>query len=241
MTKGFYNHTLVSNMLQVNNIYAGYGKFHVLKGVTLSAQKGQIIALIGPNGAGKSTVLKAIYNLLPLDSGSILYKKRSITKLQTNELIKKGIVFVNQGKIIFDTLTIKENLEIAMQKPNQKLLHKAYQKFPQLKQRENNFAYGLSGGQRQMLALARALVQKPKLLLLDEPSLGLSPKLQSEVFSTILELRKEGMTIIIVEQNAKKAIEIADKTYLLENGKIVLKGGKDILKHEMIKAVYLGG
>ena len=168
-------------------------------------------------------------------------------KFKTHELIKEGICYVNQGRIIFGNLTVRENLEISSwiikdKKERNDRLEEIYQKFHVLKEKKDKLAYTLSGGQQQMLALGRALILKPSLLLLDEPSLGLSPKLQKELFEIIKKLKKEGVSILIVEQNAKKAIEIANKTYLLEDGKIVLEGGgKSILRHKKIREVYLGG
>jgi len=178
--------------------------------------------------------------------GKIVFKEKNITRMKTHELMELGIGYVPQGRINFGNLTVKENLEIGAELTKDrdvidKSLEMVYRKFPVLWERKNKLAFTLSGGQQQMLALGRALMQNPSLLLLDEPSLGLSPKLQKEVFRTIQELKEDGISILIVEQNAKKAIEIADRTYLLEDGKIVLKGGKDILKHKKIKNVYLGG
>lgn len=231
-------------MLEIKNLDSGYGKLKVLEDVNISLKPGEIIALIGPNGAGKSTVIKAIFSLADVYSGKIIFKERNITKLKTHELIKLGISYVNQGRTIFSNLSVRENLEIGSNENKEVLknnLNFVYGKFPILKTKRNKLAYTLSGGQRQMLALGRALMQNPSLLLLDEPSLGLSPILQKELFATIAKLREDGISILIVEQNAKKAILMADKTYLLENGKIVLKGGKEILENKKIKNIYLGG
>jgi len=233
-------------MLEIKNLNSGYGKLHILKDIDLSVGSNEIVALIGPNGAGKSTIIKSIFNIANKTSGKISYKSNDITNLKTHKLVELGISYVPQGKINFSNLTIEENLRISADLLHDKEIIKTnlkmvYKKFPVLGQRKNELSYGLSGGQQQMLAIGRALMQNPSLLLLDEPSLGLSPILQKELFKTIEELKKEGISILIVEQNAKKAIEIADKTYLLEDGKIVLKGGKDILKHSKIKDVYLGG
>ena len=233
-------------MLAIKDLHSGYDELKILKGISLEIGANEIVALIGPNGAGKSTVIKSIFNIADVTSGSISFKDKDITKLKTHELIEFGISYVNQGRNVFGNLTVKENLEIgcSMIKDKEVIernLQRVFEKFPVLKERQYQLAFGLSGGQRQMLALGRALMQNPSLLLLDEPSLGLSPILQKELFATIKELKEDGLSILIVEQNAKKAIEIADKTYLLEDGKIVLKGGKDIIKHEAIKNVYLGG
>ncbi|MEK6854592.1 MAG: ABC transporter ATP-binding protein [Nanoarchaeota archaeon] len=234
-------------LLEIRNLKSGYGEFEVLKGINLEVKENEIIALIGPNGAGKSTVIKSICNISDLKSGKIIFRGKDARKFKTHELIKEGICYVNQGRIIFGNLTVRENLEISSwiikdKKERNDRLEEIYQKFHVLKEKKDKLAYTLSGGQQQMLALGRALILKPSLLLLDEPSLGLSPKLQKELFEIIKKLKKEGVSILIVEQNAKKAIEIANKTYLLEDGKIVLEGGgKSILRHKKIREVYLGG
>ncbi|MDP7116106.1 MAG: ABC transporter ATP-binding protein [Candidatus Woesearchaeota archaeon] len=233
-------------MLEIEKLHAGYDELEVLKGINLKVDPGEIVALIGPNGAGKSTVIKSIFNIATVTGGRIVFKEKDITGLKTHELMELGVSYVNQGRINFGNLTVKENLEIGAplitdQEVMDKNLAMVYEKFPILKERADKLAYGLSGGQQQMLALGRALMQNPALLLLDEPSLGLSPKLQKEVFATISRLRDDGIAMLIVEQNAKKAIEIADRTYLLEDGKIALTGDKKILKDKKIKDVYLGG
>ena len=233
-------------MLQIQDLEAGYGELQVLNGVNIEINSGEIVALIGPNGAGKSTVIKAVFNIANVNKGKIIFKNKNITKLKTHELLELGISYVPQGKINFDSLTVEENLLIGAEllkdkEVIDKNLNNVYSKFPILKDKKNDLAFTLSGGQQQMLALGRALMQSPSLLMLDEPSLGLSPRLQKELFQTILKLKEDGIAILIVEQNAKKAIEIADRTYLLENGKIVLKGGKEIIKHKEIKNVYIGG
>ena len=233
-------------MLKIQNLKAGYNGMEILHGINLKIGPAEIVAIIGPNGAGKSTLLKAIFNLCEIYSGKIIFKDKDITKMPTHELIYEGISYVPQGRQVFNTLTVKENLEMgAFIMENHELLRRniedVFSKFPFLKQKQNDYAFKLSGGQQQMLAIARALMQNPELLLLDEPSLGLSPKAQKEIFEIIKEINKEGIAIIIVEQNAKKAIEIANKTYVLEDGKIVLQGGKEILKNKKIKEIYFGG
>ncbi|MBC8501416.1 MAG: ABC transporter ATP-binding protein [Nanoarchaeota archaeon] len=233
-------------MLEIRNLFAGYGELEVLKGINLTVNPNEIIALIGPNGAGKSTVIRSIFNIADVKKGKIFFKEKDITRIKTHELLELGVSYVPQGRINFGNLTVKENLEIGAELIKdkdiiEKNLNVVYKKFPILKERKKKLAMTLSGGQQQMLALGRALMQNPSLLLLDEPSLGLSPILQKELFKTIQKLKEDGISILIVEQNAKKAIEIADRTYLLEDGKIVLKGGKDIIKHKKIKNVYLGG
>ena len=233
-------------MLSIKNLDAGYEGLEVLKQINLKIKPNEIIALIGPNGAGKSTIIKSIFDMADITKGKIIFKGKDITKLKTHELIEVGISFVTQGKINFSNLTVKENLEIGAnmikdKEVIEKNLKAVYEKFPVLKEKRHDLAFTLSGGQQQMLALGRALMQTPALLLLDEPSLGLSPKLQKETFKMIKKLKDDGISLLIVEQNAKKAIEIADRTYLLEDGKIVLKGDSKIIKHKKIKNVYLGG
>jgi len=233
-------------LLKLSGIHAGYGELEVLKNITIEVKPNEIIALIGPNGAGKSTVIRSVYNLADITKGRITFKGKDITNLKTHELMEVGISYVNQGRIIFGNLTVKENLEIGAdlikdKEVIQKNLEGVFKKFPMLKKRQEVLAYTLSGGQRQMVAIGRALMHNPSVLLLDEPSLGLSPKLQKELFETIKQLKDDGIAILIVEQNAKKAIEIADRTYLLEDGKIALTGDKKILKDKRIKNIYLGG
>ena len=233
-------------MFQIKNLKAGYNGQEILHGIDLDVKPAEIVAIIGPNGSGKSTLLKSIFNLCEVYSGKILFKDKDITKLPTYEHIYEGVSYVPQGRQVFNDLTVHENLEMgAFIMTNHQLLKTnikdVYEKFPFLKAKQNEHAFTLSGGQQQMLAIGRALIQDPELLLLDEPSLGLSPKMTKEVFDKIKEINKEGISIIIVEQNAKKAVEIADKTYILEDGKIALKGGKEILKNPKVRDIYFGG
>ena len=233
-------------MLEIKNIHAGYNGLEILKGVNLEVGDKEIVAVVGPNGAGKSTVIKSIFALVQINEGDIIFEGDSILGLGTHELIKKGIVYVPQGRIIFGNLTVRENLEIGaglvLYDEINKQIESIYRLFPFLRKRRNDRAFTLSGGERQMLALARALLLKPKMILFDEPSLGLAPKIQKEIFDKIKELRDwHGISILIVEQNAKKAIEVADRTYVLEDGLVALSGGKEILKNKKIKTVYLGG
>jgi len=233
-------------MLSIQNLHAGYNGMQVLQGISLQVGAGEITAIIGPNGAGKSTLLKSIFNQCEIYSGKITFKDKDITRFPTHELILEGISYVPQGRLVFSNLTVRENLELGAFTIREKevvnaALKEVFQKFPFLKERENDFAFALSGGQQQMLAIARALMQNPQLLLLDEPSLGLSPKAMKEIFEKIIQLNKEGIAIIIVEQNAKQAVKIASKTFVLEDGKIALQGGREILKNRKIKSVYFGG
>ena len=245
-------------MLTINNLKSGYNKMEILHSVDLEVKKGEIVALIGPNGAGKSTVLKSIFNLCEIYSGSIIFKNKDIIKKPTYQLIYEGISYVPQGRQVFSSLTVKENLEMGAFSidltPKESLrdltgqgfkikdlIKKVYNFFPILKEREKEMAFNLSGGEQQMLSIGRALIQDPELLLLDEPSLGLTPKVVKEIFEKIKEINKEGVSVIIVEQNARKAVEIADKTYILEDGRVALKGGREILKDKRIRDIYFGG
>ncbi len=233
-------------LLEINKLSAGYGKSQILFDIDLTIQKNEMVALIGPNGAGKSTIIKSIFNLTNIYSGEIKFKGENIVGLKTSNLIKKKIVYLNQGKVVFPNLTIGENLELAgnvvsSKKEIQKKLEKVFALFPILAKKKSELAITLSGGQQQQLALGRALIQEPEILLLDEPTLGLNPILQKELFATLANLKKENLAFLIVEQNARSAITLADTTCLLENGQIKLIGGKEIIKHPMIKKVYLGG
>ncbi len=232
-------------MLEIQNLSSGYNGMEIIKGVDISVKKGEIIALIGPNGAGKSTILKSIFNLCEIYNGSIFFLDKEITKLPTHQLIKSGISYTPQGRQIFPNLSVLENLEMGLFSFNDKEFEKqrielVFKQFPVLREKSKHSASSLSGGQQQMLSIGRALVQKPKLMLMDEPSLGLSPKAMKEVFDNVVELNKRGLTIIIVEQNAKQAVQIADRTYILENGKIALTGGREILSHPKVRKVYFG-
>ena len=233
-------------MLEIKKLSAGYGELQVLKGVSLSVKPKEIVALIGPNGAGKSTILKSVFGVTDITSGAIVYNEKDVTQLHTHDLIELGISYVPQGRINFSTLTVKENLELggSMIK-EQHLLKKAtedvYRKFPVLAEKKDKYAFSLSGGQQQLLALGRSMVQSPQLLLLDEPSLGLSPKATTEIFRDIRMIADRGVGILLVEQNAKKAVELADRTYVLEDGEVALTGGREIIKHKEMKSIYLGG
>ncbi|HSU73111.1 MAG TPA: ABC transporter ATP-binding protein [Candidatus Binatia bacterium] len=236
----------MASELSIRHLEAGYGNLQVLFGVSLDVPPGEIAVLIGPNGAGKSTVLKSVFKLTDIFKGSIFYQNKDITKLPTHERIKLGISIVPQGRQVFPSLTVKENLEmgayllkerILVRKRLEDVLHH----FPELRPKLHDNAYTLSGGQQQMLAMGRALMQKPKLLLLDEPSLGLAPQVMRDLFKRIQSINKEGTAVLMVEQNAKAACAIADTIYVLEEGKVALQGGKALLKDARIKHIYLGG
>jgi branched-chain amino acid transport system ATP-binding protein len=225
---------------------AGYGKLKVLFGVNLNVKPGEITVLIGPNGAGKSTILKSIFNLCDIKKGSIVYKGKDITALPTHERIQLGISIVPQGRQVFSNLSVRENLEMGAYLTRDKGLietrmNEVLQHFPELRAKLDTNAFSLSGGQQQMLAMGRALMQDPQLLLLDEPSLGLAPIIMKQLFKRIQEINQEGCAILMVEQNAKAACAIADHIFVLEEGKVALHCGKNVLKHEKIKNIYLGG
>ena len=232
--------------LVVKNLEAGYGQLQILCGVNLDVKDGKITVLIGPNGAGKSTVLKSIFNLCTITRGTIIYNGKDVTHLATHKRLAQGISYVPQGRPIFSSMTVQENLAIGAFLTNDKKIvaermETVLNQFPILREKLYQNAFALSGGQQQMLAIGRALMQRPKLLLLDEPSLGLAPKTMQELFSKIQEINKEGVAILMVEQNAKSACKIADEIYVLEEGKIALHGDKNIMQHEKLKHIYLGG
>ncbi|MEK6874204.1 MAG: ABC transporter ATP-binding protein [Nanoarchaeota archaeon] len=232
--------------LTISGLHAGYEKLHILHGIDMSCRSGNITVIIGPNGAGKSTVLKSIFALCDIYHGNIIYNGINITRLPTYERIANGISIVPQGRQVFSNLSVLENLEIgAFITQHKEMIDMRMQEvlchFPVLRSKLSQNAYNLSGGEQQMLAMARGLMQDPQLLLLDEPSLGLAPKVMKEVFDTIQDINKEGVSILMVEQNAKAACQIADQIYVLEQGQVVLKGGRKIIDDPRIKQVYLGG
>lgn len=234
-------------MLTITDLNVHYGVIHALKNVNLSVESGQIVALIGANGAGKTTLLRTISGLIKATSGSVNYLGNEALKISPQLLPAKGLVQVPEGRRIFAGLTVYENLlmgaYLRKDKANfPKDLAAIYERFPILEQRKNQDASTLSGGEQQMLAISRALMAKPKLLLLDEPSMGLAPLLVKEIFNIIKEINAEGTTILVVEQNAYQALKIADKAYVLENGSIVLSGtGEELLSSPEVQKVYLGG
>lgn len=233
-------------MLKINGLKSGYDGMEILRGIDFEARPGEIVAIIGPNGAGKSTLLKSIFNLTDIYSGKIIFKDKDITKLPTHQLIVEGVSYVPQGRQVFNDLTVMENLEMGAFIINDKELIKkniqdVFNKFPFLREKQKEVAANLSGGQQQILSIGRALMQDPELLLLDEPSLGLAPKVMKEVFITIQDINKAGVTVVIVEQNAKQAVNIAHRTYVLENGSIAMEGGREILNNESMKTIYFGG
>lgn len=234
-------------MLKINDLHVHYGVIHALKGVSIEVNEGEIVTLIGSNGAGKSTLLKTISNLLSSTSGSIMYCGQDTKLVASKTLPAIGLVQVPEGRKIFSGMSVKENLLMGayLRKDKEGIkedLQKVYDRFPILKKRLNQDASTLSGGEQQMLAMSRALMARPKLLLLDEPSMGLAPLLVKEIFRLIEEIHAGGTTILLVEQNANQALKIAHKAYVLETGSIVLTGsGQELLSSEDVKRIYLGG
>ncbi len=234
-------------MLKVENLSVHYGVINALKGVSLEVGEGQIVSLIGANGAGKTTLLHAISGIIKSTSGSILFKDKNITKMNPRDIVIAGLTQVPEGRRIFSGMSVEENLLMGAyfrkdKAEIQKDLENVYSKFPRLKERLKQQAQTLSGGEQQMLAMGRALMARPKLLLLDEPSMGLSPLLVKEIFKIIQEINAQGVTILLVEQNAKMALAVADKAYVLETGNIVLSGsGQELASSEEVKKAYLGG
>ena len=233
-------------LLKVNDLNVYYGAIHALKGVSFEVNEGEIVTLIGANGAGKSTILKTISGILRSKTGSIEFEGEDITKLPPHKLPSLGVAHVPEGRRIFQQLTVKENLEMgAYTRPASEIkpsIEDVFKRFPRLEERKNQVAGTLSGGEQQMLAMGRALMCRPKLMMLDEPSMGLSPLLVQQIFDIIKELNEQGTTILLVEQNAKMALSIADRAYVLETGKIVMQGdAKAMLSDESVKKAYLGG
>ncbi len=234
-------------MLEVKNIDVYYGVIHALKNVSLKINEGEIVSLIGANGAGKTTILRTISGLLRPTKGAISFKNQEINKVSPQSIVQKGISHVPEGRRIFPDMTVLENLELGayLRKDKndiRKEINKVYNRFPILKDRKRQSAGTLSGGEQQMLAIGRALMLKPKLLLMDEPSMGLAPLLVKEIFSIIKDINKTGTTILLVEQNAKMALSIANRAYVLETGKVTLEGdAKEISQSEQVQKAYLGG
>ena len=235
------------HMLEVHDLHVFYGAIHALKGISFQLGKGEIVALIGANGAGKSTTLSTISGLLRPREGKIFFLQEDITLAETEQTVKRGMVQVPEGRKIFATLTVLENLEMGAytvkdQAEINKSLERAFNLFPRLAERRNQLGGTLSGGEQQMLAIARGLMSRPSLLLLDEPSMGLSPILVEQIFDIIQDINKQGTSILLVEQNAQMALSIADRGYVLETGKIVLEGKAQELLHDpMVVEAYLGG
>ena len=234
-------------MLQINDINVYYGNIHALKGVSLEINQGEIVTLIGANGAGKSTLLKTISGLMKPKNGEILFEGQSVAGSVAQAIVKKGISQVPEGRRVFSNMSVEENLELGAflrkdKKGIREDFEKVYQLFPRLHERRKQLSGTLSGGEQQMLAMGRALMARPRLLLLDEPSMGLAPLLVKTIFRIIEEINKSGTTILLVEQNANMALSIADRAYVIETGKIVASGSSEELNQsDQIRMAYLGG
>lgn len=233
-------------MIKIDNLVVAYGGIEALKGISLEVPSGKVVTLVGANGAGKSTTLKSIVGLVKPKSGSIDYEGTDLTKLNTELMVEKGIALVPEGRRVFADLTVLENLKIgAYRRKDAKGiaedLEKVYSLFPRLKERTWQLSGTLSGGEQQMLAIGRALMSRPKLIMMDEPSLGLAPIIVKELFGIIKRINEEGMTVLLIEQNANAALKIADIGYIMETGKITLSGsGQELLANDEIKKAYLG-
>lgn len=233
-------------MLAINDLHVSYGGIKALRGVSIEVPDGQIVTLIGANGAGKSTLLRTISGLVKAESGSIKFFDKEITSLNINKICGEGISLVPEGRRVFADLTVAENLKIGAYLRNDKVeiekdMNWVYELFPRLKERTWQFAGTLSGGEQQMLAVGRALMSRPKLIMMDEPSLGLAPLIVQQIFSIITEINKQGVTILLIEQNANMALKVCDNAYVLETGVVTMSGsGKELLANEKVKEAYLG-
>lgn len=234
-------------MLKINNLHVYYGQIHALKGISLEVKSGEIVTLIGGNGAGKTTTLRTISGLLTPKEGEIVYQGKSTENLKAHELVASGLIHVPEGRHVFPQMSVQENLDLGAytRKDAQNIaedLEQIFELFPRLKERRSQAAGTLSGGEQQMLAMARALMGRPKLLLLDEPSMGLAPLLVREIFNIITEINKTGVTILLVEQNANMALSVAQRGYVIETGKVVLEGDSaSLAANEAVRKAYLGG
>lgn len=233
-------------MLEVKDLEVYYGMIQAIKGISFEVNKGEVIALIGANGAGKTTTLHTITGLLSPKKGSVMFEGKDITKIPAHKIVSMGMAHVPEGRRVFADLSVYENLKLGAytRKDKENLnkdLESIYERFPRLAERKNQSAGTLSGGEQQMLAMGRALISKPSIILMDEPSMGLSPILVNEIFDIIESISKSGTTVLLVEQNAKKALSIADRAYVLETGKIVTSGkASELLENDSIKKAYLG-
>ena len=233
-------------MLRIEKVTAGYRKITILKSVSAELQDQEIVAIVGSNGAGKSTLLRSISGFIRPFSGQIYFQEEDISQLPSHAIVEKGIVQVPEARQLFSQLTVLGNLELGSfprkaRGKKKDTLNQVYQIFPRLSERKDQPAGSLSGGEQQMLAIARALMSNPRLLMLDEPSLGLAPLLVEHIFDTVREIRRRGVSILIVEQNIFESLQLSDRAYVLENGEIVLQGtGEELLKNESVKSAYLG-
>ena len=233
-------------LLEVKDIQVYYGMIQALKGISFEVNQGEVVALIGANGAGKTTTLHTITGLLRAKSGQILFNGKEISKVPAHKIVTMGMAHVPEGRRVFANMTVLQNLKMGAYTRNDKgeieeSIQKVYQHFPRLKERQNQISGTLSGGEQQMLAMGRALMSKPNIILMDEPSMGLSPIFVNEIFEIIKEVSQDGTTVLLVEQNAKKALSIADRAYVLETGKVTLEGAaSDLLHDESVQKAYLG-
>ena len=233
-------------MLEVRDLQVYYGMIHAIKGISFDVNQGEVIALIGANGAGKTTTLHTITGLLAPKSGSVLFEGKDITKVPAHKIVSMGMAHVPEGRRVFAELSVYESLKMGAytrkdKKEIEESLANVYKRFPRLEERKNQMAGTLSGGEQQMLAMGRALMSKPKIILMDEPSMGLSPIFVNEIFDIIRAVSESGTTVLLVEQNAKKALSISDRAYVLETGTITMSGkAKDLLEDEAVKKAYLG-
>ena len=233
-------------LLQVENVNVYYGSIHAIKNISLQVNEGEIVTLIGANGAGKSTTLNTISGLLKPKTGSVTFDGRVISGMSANKIVPLGMALCPEGRRIFQHMTVRENLEMGgYSRPKNEIedsIEEVFQRFPRLKERRKQIAGTLSGGEQQMLAMSRALMSHPKLMMLDEPSMGLAPILVDQIFEIVKELHKAGTTILLVEQNARKALQVADRAYVLETGSITLSGtGAELASSDAVKKAYLGG
>ena len=235
----------MSQILKIDDINVFYGSIHAIKGVSLEVNEGEIVTLIGANGAGKTTTLHTVSGLLRPRTGSISFCGEDITKIPAHRLVERGLAHCPEGRRVFLQMTVQENLDMGAYIRRDDFsasLEEVYELFPRLKERRKQVAGTLSGGEQQMLAMSRALMSHPKLMMLDEPSMGLAPILVDQIFDIIKELHKDGTTILLVEQNARKALQIADRAYVLETGNITLSGtGAELAKSDEVRKAYLGG
>lgn len=235
----------MSNILEIKGLVVSYGGIEAVKGIDLTVEQGKIVTLIGSNGAGKSTTLKTIAGLVKPKSGSITFQGEPLLGKSTDQIVSRGVTLVPEGRRVFPNLTVEENLRIGAYLRKESIrddLDRVYALFPRLKEREWQMAGTLSGGEQQMLAVARGLMSRPKIILLDEPSMGLAPIIVNQIYDLIRQIRDSGITVLLVEQNARKALGICDYAYVLENGKINLSGaGDELLRSDAVRKAYLGG
>lgn len=231
-------------MLKIDNLHVSYGGIKAIRGISLEVPDGKIVTLIGANGAGKSTTLRSVVGLVKPDEGSITYNGKELSSLPGNKIIEEGITLVPEGRRVFPDLTVLENIKIGayLRKDNlENDINRMYELFPRLKERSWQLAGTLSGGEQQMLAVARALMSRPKILMMDEPSLGLAPLVVKGIFDIIKEINKQGVTVLLIEQNANMALKIADYGYVLQTGSIIMSGtGSELLANEEVRKAYLG-